>query len=104
LNVQNKKKLENTIEDTINSSYANFSNILNSSINKYFSNKYVRFNKYKQQKTEWVTNGIFRSIRYSGMHYQTMKSTLCNDLNYAISKINLTTNNKIPKECIRQGS
>lgn len=95
-------KLNNIIGPNINTSYKNFRSILNPLINKHFPVKFVRFNKYKHKKTEWVTEGILKSIHFRDKLYSKLKATPIDDLNYNIKKTNLTTYNKILKQCIRQ--
>ena len=98
---QIKSKLNNIIASDINESYSNFSNILNSVLKNYFQAKFVRFKKYKHKKSKWMTDGILRSIHYRDKMYIKLKSTPHNDLRYETIKTNLTTYNKILKQCIK---
>ena len=54
-------------------------------------NKYVKFNHYKHKKSEWVTYGIIKSIKYKDKLYQLLKLLPLNSHAYNCAKQNLVT-------------
>ena len=47
-----------------NSSYSKFEEILATSYNKHFPEKWVKVNKYKHKLSGWITSGIIKSIEF----------------------------------------
>ena len=54
-------------------------------------NKYVKFNHYKHKKSEWVTYGIIKSIKYKDKLYKLLKLLPLNSHAYNCAKQNLIT-------------
>ena len=69
--------------------------------NKHMPGKLVKFDKYKHNKSTWITQGLLRSIRYQDKLYKQLKLTNPNSPNYETISINLKTYNGILKTNIR---
>ena len=54
-----------------------------------------KFNKYKHKKTNWITNGLIKSIHFRDGLYKQLVLTDKNTARYNTLKINLTTYNRI---------
>ena len=65
--------------------------------NKYMPSKLVKFDKYKHNKSTWITQGLLKSIRYRDKLYKQIKLTNPNSPNYETISINLKTYNGILK-------
>ena len=63
--------------------------------------KRIKLHKYKHKKTEWITAGIIRSIKFRDNLYKRMKQVLHDTPDYYQLKQNLATYNKILKRTIR---
>ena len=74
-------------------------NILNNLFDKYMPYRQVRFNKYKHKKSEWMTNGILKSLKFRDNLYKIVKCTDESNPNFDILKQNL----KSYKCILRQG-
>ena len=57
--------------------------------------KKVKFNKHCHKKSQWITQGIIKSINFRDKLYLSLKQTPYNTPKYAIIKTNLKTYNKI---------
>ena len=68
---------------------------------KHMPTKLVKFNKYKHNKSIWITQGILRSIQYRDKLYEQLNLTHPNSYNYEIININLKPYNTILKHIIR---
>ena len=64
------------------------------------SHKKVKFNKHKHAKSDWITQGIIKSIQFRDNLYVKLKQTQTNTLAYITEKTNLKTYNKILKRNI----
>ncbi len=62
--------------------------------------KFGNYNKYKHQKSKWITPGI-KSIEYRDNLYKKLKITNPNSIQFAIHKSNLDTYNNILKKSIQ---
>ena len=82
-------------------SYNKLHDILISAMAKHFPVKTVKQNKYKHRKSNWITYGILRSIKYRDKLYKQLKHTNPATNIYAQRKIYLTTFNRILKQNIR---
>ena len=71
-------------------------------INNVMPNKYVKFNHYKHKKSEWVTYGIIKSIKYKDKLYKLLKLLPLNSHAYNCAKQNLVTYKCILNKCIRE--
>ena len=64
--------------------------------------KHVKYKKYKHKKTDWITSGIIRSIKFRDKLYQRLRNTSTSETLYHTLKINLKTYNRILKQSIRR--
>ena len=64
--------------------------------------KRVKFDKHKHKKSNWITTGLIRSIKFRDKLYLKMKQTPTHSEAYANIKINIKTYNKILKRNIEQ--
>jgi hypothetical protein len=94
-------KLNETHETDVNSTYNNFSGTLGSLVNKHFPIKYVRFNKYKHKRNDWITSGILKSIAFRDKLYKRLKSTSETSSLHRTLKANLKLYNRMLKQTIR---
>ncbi len=63
--------------------------------------KLVKYNKYKHQKSKWVTFGIIKSIQYRDNLYKKLKMSDPLAVEFATLKINLNSPNNTLKNSIR---
>ena len=68
---------------------------------KHMPNKLVKFNRYKHNKSDWITQGLLTSNRYRYKMYTKYKLANPNSGNYETIKINLKTYNTILQKNIR---
>ena len=64
-------------------------------INKHIPQRKLKHNKYKYKKSNWITTGILKSIKYHDKLYKSMKKTLTHTDDFIIIKHNLSVYNKI---------
>ena len=64
--------------------------------------KKVRFNKYKHNKSTWITMGIINSIKYKDKLYRILKPTCQHDESYNVSALNLRVYKNILNGAIRK--
>ena len=95
----------NLLDKDINSDPNNNYNIIHNTIQKartrHLSTKKVKFNKHKHKKSDWITSGIIKSIKFRDNLYKTLKSTQTDIPEYANINTNFHTYNKILKKNIR---
>ena len=77
-------------------------NEINQAKNKYMTTKLVTFNKYKNKKSTWITQGLLISIRYRDKLYKKLKITNPESSEYGTLLVNLKTYNGILKTSIRK--
>ena len=53
--------------------------------------KYVNFKKYKHKKSQWITNGLIKSIKFCDNLYKKLKLTSRESPEYHTLKITLQT-------------
>ena len=70
---------------------------INLAKNKHMTSKLVKFKKHKHKITQWITQGILRSIRFRDNIYKHLKSINPNSPEYDTLKSNLKTFNIILK-------
>ena len=68
--------------------------------NKHMPCKLVKFNKYKHKKSSWITQGLFKSIRYRDKLYKQMRLSNPSSPHYKKLSTNLKTYNLILKKSI----
>ena len=59
--------------DNPDTNYDILETLLIGAIDRYMPMKKIRLNKYKHKKTEWITNGILKSIKFKDNLYKRMK-------------------------------
>ena len=64
--------------------------------------KRKKFHKYTVKKSEWITEGLIRSIKFRDGLYKRMKVAPINSLDYARLKLDLNVYNRILRKAIRQ--
>ena len=64
---------------------------------KHLSYRLVKFNKYKHQGNQWITNGIVKSLKFRDKLYREMRSLNTNSPPYATIEQNLTVYNQLLK-------
>ena len=64
--------------------------------------KRVKFDKHERKKSNWITAGLIRSIKFRDKLHLKMKQTPTHSEAYANIKINLRTYNKMLKRNIEQ--
>ena len=84
-----------------NTNYNILENLLSSILNKHIPIRRVKLNKYKHKKTDWITNGILKSIKFRDNLYNRMKQINQDSVEYIHIKINLATYNRILTFSIR---
>ncbi len=84
-----------------NVSYGMLRNEIQKCKNKHIPYKLVKYNKHKHKKSNWITQGIIRSINTRDKMYKELKTTSPDTAIYEARKINLDTYNNILKKNIR---
>ena len=69
---------------------------------KHMPEKYVKFNKHRHKKTNWMSYGILRSIKSRDDLYVKYKHCAPNSIEYNTHKENLSVFNGILKRIIRE--
>ena len=64
-------------------------------MDRYMPMKKIRLNKYKHKKTEWITNGILKSIKFKDNLYKRMKLSVVGRVERTVLKHNLSVYNSI---------
>jgi hypothetical protein len=75
--------------------------ILQNGIKTYMPIKNVKFKKYEHKKSQWITKGILKSLRFRDKLYKKMKLAVYGSDQYYRLKCNLNTFNTILKKCVR---
>ena len=68
---------------------------------KHLPTKFVKFNKHKHKKSNWISTGIIRSIKYRDKLYMRLKRVPVDSEMYTQLKTNLKTYQVILKRLIR---
>ena len=71
-------------------------------LNKHMPIKKVKFNKHKHKKSNWITHGIIKSIKFRDNLFNRLKQMQQNSSAYINTKQNLVTYNKILKRLIHE--
>ena len=100
VDILSKLNRDITIDPTNN--YSIISETISSACDKHLPIKNVKFKKYKHKHSEWITNGIIRSIKYRDTLYKKVKCLSQDSNEYSILKTNLKTYNCILNKSIRQ--
>ena len=100
LNIMDLLQHDKDIDPNIN--YNILEKILIIGLDKYIPLNKVKLNKYKHKKTNWITYGIIRSIKFRDHLYRRLKQVDQNTPEYFNLKVNLSTYNTILKQLIRE--
>ena len=84
-----------------NDNYEILNNIIKCNIKTHFPIRFVKYNKHKHKKANWITKGIIRSITFRDNLYRKLKQTPPDSNQFPVLKINLRTYNKILKRSIK---
>ena len=99
-NIYNNLNKEISADPNIN--YNIIQNTITAAKTKSFPVKTFRYNKHKHKNSQWITQGLIKSIKNRDKLYANLKSLNTGDENYNDLKLNLCTYNKIIKKCIRK--
>ena len=88
--------------DNPDKNYDILETLLIQAIDRYMPMKKIRLNKYKHKKTEWITNGILKSIKFKDNLYKRMKLSVIGTVEHTVLKHNLSVYNSILKRLIRK--
>ena len=83
-----------------NANYNIMHDIIEETKNTHMTSKLVKFNQYKHKKSNWITRGLLRSIRFRDNLYKKLKLTNPGSREYEILIINLKTFNRILRRSI----
>ena len=89
-------KLDLRIDADTNINYDIIELTITDAANKHLPTKTIKVNKHKHNKSNWITYGIIKSIKFRNKLYMKLKKTATNTIS-----TNLKTYNKILKTSIR---
>ena len=95
-------KMDKSPNADTNSNYNLIDQIIETTKNKHIQTKVVKFHKYRHKKSNWITKGILRSIKYRDKLYKQLKMLDPDCAQYTTSCTNLKTYNVILKKNIRE--
>ena len=72
-----------------NDNYEILNNIIKCNIKTHFPIRFVKYNKHKHKKANWITKGIIRSITFRDNLYRKLKQTPPDSNQFPVLKINL---------------
>ena len=81
--------LSTDINSDPNGNYNILEDLLTKSLNKYMPNRRVNFHKHKHKKSNWITSGIIKSIKYRDNLYKLVKCTPNDTMKYLNRRQNL---------------
>ena len=102
--ISDKCALDRFGVDVLNNPHDNYDRlheIITSAVQKHLPIKNVKYNKYKHRKSNWISFGILRSIKYRDNLYKRLKSMGPTSSDYLEYKASLTSYNRILKQNIR---
>ena len=88
-------KMNKNIDSDPNINYDIIHNILKSATKQHLALEIVKCNKRRHKKSQWITQGIVKSISYRDKLYKQYRTTPTNTDACDRIKINLNTYNKI---------
>ena len=94
-------KLDLRIDADPNMNYDILELTITDAANKHLPTKTIKFNKHKHKKSNWITYGIIKSIKFRDRLYMKLKKTATNTVSHDTISTNLKTYNKILKTSIR---
>ena len=80
-----------------NYNYNKMISIIDEAKKKHMPIKIVKFSKHKHKKSEWITKGIIKSIKFRDKLHNKMKTTARDSPDYNTYKTNISTYNRILK-------
>ena len=83
-----------------NIGYSIIHDVIEKTKKTHMTSKLVKYNKYKHNKSKWITRGLLRSIRFRDNLYKKIKLTNPASREYETLRINLKTYNKILRTSI----
>ena len=86
----------------VNMMYNTLEDILICNLNKYIPIKNSKFNKYKNKRNKWVTNGSIKSIRFRDNLYKYLKTLKPDSIYFQNTKQNLKVYNQILRRLIKE--
>ena len=95
-------QLDKSIVYDPNKTYGVKDNIIQNAKLKHMPTKTVKFNKYKHKKTNWITQGILKSIHFKDKLYAQLNSCPKFSPRYQLYKANFTTYSNMLKKTIRE--
>ena len=102
LNIDFSNILNHDLSLDPNLNYNILENILITSLDKHMPMRKMKFNKHKHKKSNWITNGIIKSIKFRDNLYKRTKQTSQNSIEFVNLKQNLSVYNKILKKLIKE--
>jgi hypothetical protein len=75
--------------------------IIQQALERNMPTRYVKLHKHKHKKSQWITFGILRSIKFRDSMYKRLKNTPPSEPLYDTLKVNLRTYNTILRKSIR---
>ena len=84
-----------------NTDYEKFEKIITKTYDRHFPEKFVKFNKYKHKRSNWITSGILKSIEFRDKLHKRLKMCSPENSEYELLKYNLKIYNGYLKRCIR---
>ena len=84
-----------------NASYQIFENLIQTSYQRHFPEKRVKFNKYQHKLSNWITTGILKSIEFRDNLYKRLKLCAVDNFEYDAYKHNLKVYQGYLNQCIR---
>ena len=92
-------KLDLRIDADPNINYDILELTITDAANKHLPTKTSKVNKHKHKKSNWITYGIIKSIKFRDRLYMKLKKTATNTASHDTISTNLKTYNKILKTC-----
>ena len=83
-----------------NYNYNKMISIIDEAKKKHMLIKIVKLSKHKHKKSEWITKGIIKSIKFRDKLHNKMKTTARDSPDYNTYKTNISTYNRILKKSI----
>ena len=80
-----------------NTNYNTLNGNIEQARKKHLSSMTVKFNKHKDKRSPWITQGIIKSIKFRDKLHRKLKKTPRDNPQYICHKLNLNTYNKILK-------
>jgi hypothetical protein len=98
-NIQQKIDVSPTANPNINTNI--IANELKTAKEKHFPTKFVKFNKYKHKKNNWITFGILKSMKHKNSLYKKLRKTREGTANFLKIKKELEDYNIVLRKSIR---